>query len=176
MANDFRKIALEEGLEKIIDYRGKSPPKSPKGIPVISAKVVKGGRVLRPIEQTIDPSFYEMWMTRGIPEVGDVILTTEGPLGEVAQLDEETCRFAIGQRVVVLRGKNNVLNNTFLKFLLMSGDQQSILYSYVYHYTLVESVEHSADNSSSCPNLHRDLSFQLLILLLHPYIHQWNLY
>ncbi len=52
-------IRLEEALSDLIDYRGKSPPKSSTGTPVISAKVVKAGRILRPIEQTIDPDYYQ---------------------------------------------------------------------------------------------------------------------
>lgn len=121
---------LDECLESLIDYRGKSPPKSEQGIPVISAKVVKGGYILRDIKQRIDPDFYSKWMTRGFPKVGDIVLTTEGPLGEIAQLDEETVNYALGQRVVVLRGKKGVLDNTFLKFILMSKKQQEILSSY----------------------------------------------
>ena len=123
-------VRLEEALSDLIDYRGKSPPKSQAGTPVISAKVVKAGRILRPIEQTIDPAYYPKWMTRGYPRSGDVVMTTEGPLGEVAQLDDETARFAIAQRVVVLRGRPGVLDNTFLKFLLTSPSQQAILASF----------------------------------------------
>ena len=118
---NWPEFPLEECLEVLIDYRGKSPIKSKKGIPVISAKVVKNGTILHPIEQTIDPSYYNVWMRRGIPQVGDVVLTTEGPLGEVAQLDETTAGYALGQRIVTLRGRPNVLNNRFLKFLLMSN-------------------------------------------------------
>ena len=122
--------SLDECIETLIDYRGKSPPKSVSGVPVISAKVVKDGYVLREIKQRIAPDFYSKWMTRGYPKVGDIVLTTEGPLGEVAQLDAETVNYALGQRVVVLRGKKGVLDNTFLKFLLMSKKQQEILVSY----------------------------------------------
>jgi type I restriction enzyme, S subunit len=127
---DLRTIALEEGLACLIDYRGKSPPKSAIGVPVISAKVVKNGRVIQPIEQKIKLDYYQVWMTRGLPEVGDVVMTTEGPLGEVAQLDEQTVKFALAQRVVCMRGKRGVLDNTFLKFLLISPGQQTILASY----------------------------------------------
>lgn len=130
MVGDCKTFPLEEGLSALIDYRGKSPPKSSDGTPVISAKVVKGGRILHPVEQTIDPNYYTTWMRRGIPSSGDVVLTTEGPLGEVAQLDNITSKYAIAQRVVVLRGKPEVLDNTFLKYLLMSQEQQQILASF----------------------------------------------
>src|ERR1022692_3953243 len=128
--SDVRAAPLGECLDVLLDYRGKSPPKASLGIPVISAKVVKEGRILRAIQQQIAPDYYPVWMTRGYPKPGDVVLTTEGPLGEVAQLDTETCQFALGQRIVVMRGRNKILDNNYLRFLLMSRRQQEILASY----------------------------------------------
>ena len=121
---------LDDALEVLIDYRGKSPPKSVEGIPVISAKVVKDGHILHPIEQTISPDYYSVWMTRGLPKIGDVVMTTEGPMGEVAQIDVSTVKYALGQRVVCMRGRRGVLDNNFLKFLLLSPAQQAILHSF----------------------------------------------
>ena len=126
----WRTITLDDGLDCLIDYRGKSPPKSRVGIPVISAKCVKNVVLFEPIEQKIEPSFYPVWMVRGFPLVGDIVMTTEGPLGEVARLDESTAKFALAQRVVCMRGKRGVLDNGFLKFLLMSPIQQATLSSY----------------------------------------------
>lgn len=51
-------------------------------------------------------------------------------MGEVIQLNEETAQYALGQRIVCLRGKDRALDNTFLRFLLSSPAQQSILASY----------------------------------------------
>ncbi|NOV21233.1 restriction endonuclease subunit S [Ensifer adhaerens] len=128
--SDWQEYLLDDCLETLIDYRGKSPKKSPSGVPVISAKVVKGGRILHPIEQTIEPTYYAEWMRRGYPRAGDVVLTTEGPLGEVAQLDFRTAQYALGQRIVVLRGHRDIIDNTFLKFLLLSPIGQERLSSY----------------------------------------------
>lgn len=128
--SEWRTEPLEECLEELLDYRGKSPPRSAKGIPVLSAKVVKTDGLLRPIEQKIAPDYYAEWMVRGLPRSGDVVMTTEAPMGEVIQLDEETATFALGQRIVCLRGKANKLDNTFLRYLLASPKQQEILASY----------------------------------------------
>ncbi len=57
-------------------------------------------------------------------------MTTEAPMGEVIQLDEETAQFALGQRIVCMRGKAGKLDNTFLRYLLTSPMQQSILASF----------------------------------------------
>ena len=127
---DWQDDVLENCLEALLDYRGKSPPKSSVGIPVLSAKVVKTSGLLHPIEQKIASDYYSKWMVRGLPHVGDVVMTTEGPMGEVIQLTEETVQYALGQRIVCLRGKSGVLDNTFLRYLLSSPSQQNILESY----------------------------------------------
>lgn len=128
--SEWRTEPLDACLEALLDYRGKSPPKSPKGIPVLSAKVVKTTGLLRPIEQKIAADYYPQWMVRGLPRVGDVVMTTEAPMGEVIQLDSETVQYALGQRIVCMRGKEEKLDNTFLRYLLTSPSQQAILASY----------------------------------------------
>jgi len=57
-------------------------------------------------------------------------MTTEAPMGEVIQLDSESVQYALGQRIVCMRGKPLKLDNTFLRYLLTSPTQQAILASY----------------------------------------------
>ena len=121
---EWKHLPLEDCMEAIIDYRGKTPRKSSFGIPLITAKIVKGGRILEPTE-FIPFEDYDERMQRGIPKSGDVVITTEGPLGEVGQLDDR--KLSIGQRLIALRGKKGLLDNTYLKFLLMSGYVQNQL-------------------------------------------------
>jgi type I restriction enzyme S subunit len=123
---EWRSLPLEDALETLIDYRGKTPKKVTQGIPLITARIIKGGRIETP-EEFISPDDYEGWMRRGIPRAGDVLLTTEAPLGEVAQLDER--KVALAQRVVALRGKKGLLENDFLKYLLQSSQVQDQLKS-----------------------------------------------
>ncbi len=113
-------------MEAIIDYRGKTPEKKTFGVPLITAKVIKGGRI-EPTEEFIAESDYESWMRRGMPKRGDVVMTTEAPLGEIAQLDGS--KIALAQRVITLRGKPELLDNTFLKFLMQSDEVQEELRS-----------------------------------------------
>ena len=117
-------ISLEDSLEALIDYRGKTPQKTESGIPLVTAKVIKAGRIERPTE-FIAPEDYDAWMRRGIPKEGDVVLTTEAPLGEVAQLGSD--KVALAQRVITLRGKPDLLDNTYLLYLLQSDEMQEQL-------------------------------------------------
>lgn len=108
-------------LADFIDYRGKTPIKTTSGIPLITAKIVKGGFIETPNE-FISPADYESWMVRGIPMIGDVVLTTEAPLGEVAQL--KSSNVALAQRIITLRSKSNLLDNCYLKYFLQSQEGQ----------------------------------------------------
>lgn len=117
--------SLQDVVETFIDYRGKTPKKTELGIPLITAKIIKNGTILPPTE-FISRDDYDEWMRRGLPQYGDIVITTEAPLGEVAQLKLKD-RFALAQRVIALRGKKNILDNTFLKYALWYGPVQGEL-------------------------------------------------
>lgn len=121
MGSEWKRYLFEDCMDAIIDYRGKTPQKTSEGIPLITAKIIKDG-CIQPVSEFIAEEDYDSWMRRGIPEPGDVVLTTEAPLGEVAQLDDR--KIALAQRVITLRGKKGFLDNTFLKYLLLSNDIQ----------------------------------------------------
>lgn len=126
MLDSWTTLPLEDCMAAIIDYRGKSPEKTTFGVPLVTAKIVKGGRIEKP-EEFIAEADFDDWMRRGMPKPGDIVMTTEAPLGEVAQLDGR--KVALAQRVITLRGKPDVLDNTFLKFLLQSNPVQEELRS-----------------------------------------------
>ena len=113
----YKTVILESALDTLIDYRGKTPKKTPSGVPLINAKIVKNGFILEPNEFIAEEN-YDSWMSRGFPKVGDVVLTVEAPLGEVAQIKDES--MALAQRIITLRGKSNILDNGYLKYFFMS--------------------------------------------------------
>lgn len=99
----FRWLSIELGeAAKFIDYRGKTPKKVSAGVPLITAKNIRKGYIDREPREFIEESAYDEWMTRGIPEVGDILITTEAPLGNVAQVDIGE-RFALAQRSICLQ-------------------------------------------------------------------------
>jgi type I restriction enzyme, S subunit len=121
------KISKLGECAKFIDYRGKTPTKTAAGVRLITAKNVKYGYLLRAPEEFIAAKDYATWMTRGIPNKGDVLFTTEAPLANVAQLDTDE-RVAFAQRIIILQAEGDYLNPTFLKYVLLSKPiQKSIL-------------------------------------------------
>lgn len=108
-----------------VDYRGKSPNKVSNGVFLVTAKNIRDGYIDYEVSKEYIPNEdFEKVMQRGKAEVGDVLITTEAPLGHVAQIDNPN--IALAQRVIKYREKGNLLN-TFLKYFLMSETFQTIL-------------------------------------------------
>ncbi len=114
----FNAYKMEDALEYIIDYRGKTPKKSDKGIKTLSAKSVRDGYIDYSQCYFISRDEYEKFMVRGFPKVGDVLLTTEAPLGVTARLDRDDV--ALAQRLLTLRGKTGILDTGYLYYYLRS--------------------------------------------------------
>ena len=111
-------------VTSFIDYRGKTPTKSDSGIPLITAKNVRGnGFSVEPREYMPEELFAE-WMTRGFPRVGDVLFTTEAPLGNVCRIPNLYDRFAVGQRIVTMQVMQDVLDSSYLEHALKSDTFQ----------------------------------------------------
>lgn len=124
--SEWKEYVLETVIDKFVDYRGKTPKKTLSGIPLITAKIVKEGRLLEPFEFIAEED-YEGWMTRGFPKVNDIVLTTEAPLGEVALIKDSGV--ALAQRIITLQTKKDICDSIFLKYYLQSAEGQSILQS-----------------------------------------------
>lgn len=86
-------------LAKFIDYRGKTPHKKENGIRLITAKNIRKGYIDLSPEEFIAEEDYTSWMTRGFPKCGDILFTTEAPLGNAAIIDVDG-KFALAQRSI----------------------------------------------------------------------------
>ena len=122
-------VPLTKYLESIIDYRGRTPEKTEDGRFLVTAKNIKNGQIDYEISQefTLEDE-YQKIMTRGIPQIGDVLFTTEAPLGEVANVDDVS--IALAQRIIKFRPKPDFLNPYFLKYWILSYSFQSDLQRY----------------------------------------------
>ncbi len=124
----YNTYIMEDALEAIIDYRGKTPQKSETGIPTLSAKTVKNNFIDYNNCYYISQEEYNRFMVRGFPRKGDILLTTEAPLGMVARLDRDD--IAVAQRLLTLRGKEGILDNNYLLYYLQSSTGQHLLKSH----------------------------------------------
>ena len=98
---------LSEMVSIIIDHRGKTPKKlggdwAESGYPAISAKNIKGNKLVRPDTiRFVDKDIYDKWMKVPL-EVGDVIMTSEAPLGELYYLNSKV-DYLLSQRLYAIR-------------------------------------------------------------------------
>ncbi len=122
---------LGDLLELIIDYRGKTPKKlggdfSDSGIPVISAIHIKRGKIVwAERERFVTKEMFQKWMKDPLKK-GDVLLTSEAPLGEVALVpnDED---LVLSQRLFALRTKPELLDSKYLMYFFQSSVGQEQL-------------------------------------------------
>ncbi len=84
-----------------IDYRGATPNKISEGVPFVTAKNVRQGHIDYSIAEFISEDDYQMRQSRGISHKGDLLFTTEAPMGYAAIADLD--RFSAGQRLITLQ-------------------------------------------------------------------------
>jgi len=63
---------------------------------------LRDGRIDWHVDRFVAAETYGTYMTRGLPERGDVLFTMEAPLGEVGVVDVDE-PFSIAQRILLLR-------------------------------------------------------------------------
>ena len=119
----FGDVSQKDALKNLcnfIDYRGKTPDKVDIGLPFITAKNVRMHYMSFDTQEFISKESYDKVMTRGIPRVGDVLFTTEAPLGNVCRIPQLNTEFYIGQRIITMQ--TDVLAPAYLEYALSSDD------------------------------------------------------
>ncbi|WP_169742288.1 restriction endonuclease subunit S [Arenimonas metalli] len=123
MPTELQTTPLRRCLEKIIDYRGKTPKKlgsdwKNDGYRALSAINVKdSGLTSTETIRCVDSETYKKWMREEVRR-GDILLTSEAPAGEV-MIWESDEKIVLSQRLFCLR-VNKQFNNRFIKYYLQS--------------------------------------------------------
>ncbi len=125
MSSEIPWLPLEDLVEDIIDRRGVTPLKlggdfTESGHRVISAKLLKAGRVDLQADEPryVNAAVYAKWM-KGPLLRGDVLMTSEAPLGELAFVDE-TLDWCLGQRLFAIRPKKHLLDGCYAFYALQT--------------------------------------------------------
>jgi len=122
-STEWKKHKLLSCIERIIDFRGRTPKKlgmewSEKGYLALSALNVKDGYV--DFSQDVhygDYALYSRWMNGNELHKGQVVFTTEAPVGNVAQIPDDN-GYILSQRTIAFEVKTNVLTEDFLAIIL----------------------------------------------------------
>ena len=122
---DWIKRPLLSNIEKILDYRGRTPKKlglswSDTGFLALSALNVKNGYIDFNADANYgDQELYERWMGDNHLHKGQVVFTTEAPMGNVAQIPNDDL-YILSQRTIAFEVKRDLIREDFLATLLRS--------------------------------------------------------
>ena len=116
---DWNVCSFTDIVSKYIDYRGITPKKlgmewrNNGEILALSANNVKMGKIDSQIDANYgDESLYKRWMTQGDCEQGDLVITMEAPLGNIAQIPNKR-KYILSQRVILVK-PIDAIDRTFL--------------------------------------------------------------
>ncbi|WP_345232114.1 restriction endonuclease subunit S [Olivibacter ginsenosidimutans] len=124
-------MKLSKTLEKVIDYRGKTPKKlggdwANNGYRALSALNVKTNGLVNIDEiKFVNESLYKLWMKEEVLK-GDILLTSEAPAGQILIWESEE-KIVLSQRLFALR-VNNKNHNYFIKYFLQSDIGQTEIF------------------------------------------------
>jgi type I restriction enzyme S subunit len=108
-----------------VDYRGRAPIKTEEGRFLVTAKNIKKGFIdYECSKEFVGEEDYLNVMSKGLPKIGDILFTTEAPMGNVAQLERDD--IALAQRVIKFRGCELIENNYLLHYMLSTIFQNEI--------------------------------------------------
>lgn len=119
-------VPVTKYTKSIVDYRGKTPEKVASGVFLVTAKNIKKGQVdYAASTEFVSEKDYPKIMARGLPEIEDLLFTTEAPLGEVALVDRTDVAFA--QRIIKLRLNRARLVPKFVVYAMSARYFQALL-------------------------------------------------
>lgn len=129
---DWEQRKLLTVLNKIVDYRGRTPKKlgldwSPTGHLALSALNVKMGYVDKTVDAHYgDDHLYSVWMKDNDLYEGQVLFTTEAPMGNVAQVPDDN-KYILSQRTIAFVPDRRVISDNFLAVVLSASKCQKSL-------------------------------------------------
>jgi type I restriction enzyme S subunit len=113
LPDEWKWTTPREVCEKVIDCHNKTAPYSNFGIPLVRTTNIRTGKIDLADTRFVDQATYEYWSRRCYPEPGDVLFTREAPMGE-AGLIPHGARLCMGQRMMLMRASNLILNSYLL--------------------------------------------------------------
>ena len=113
--------------ELVVDCKNRTPPVvDSSDYAVVRTPNVRNGTFVRDDLRFTDEQSFRAWTARAVPQVGDVLITREAPLGEVCLVPPDM-RVCLGQRMMLFRPDSTKADSRFLLYALMSSGVKSNL-------------------------------------------------
>ena len=112
---------------RFVDYRGMTPNKNGTDVFLITASNIRSGFMDYTRKEYISRTEYETRKGRGITKKGDLLFTTEAPMGNAAICDLDEC--SCGQRIITFQNFNTTFINLklYMYFINSPVFQQQLL-------------------------------------------------
>lgn len=124
----WKVLPMTKYLSDMSDYRGKTPEKTDDGVFLVTARNVRMGYIdYESSQEYVAAEDYDEIMRRGLPKIGDILFTTEAPLGNVALVDRED--IALAQRIIRFRMRRDFFHSRFTLYAMLADYFQSQLKS-----------------------------------------------
>jgi type I restriction enzyme S subunit len=124
---DWSVANAEQVCELVVDCKNRTPPVVEGGeFAVVRTPNVRSGKFVREELRFTDEKSFIEWTARAVPQVGDVLITREAPLGEVCLVPSDLS-VCLGQRMMLYRPNSEKTNTAFLLYALMSTTVQGNL-------------------------------------------------
>ena len=124
--DSWKMVELNQ-LFDFVDYRGKTPNKITEGVFLITASNIRQGYMDYTRKEYISLEEYQGRQSRGITQKGDLLFTTEAPMGNAALCDLDVC--SCGQRIITFKPyeKETAIPALYMFFILSPPFQSQLL-------------------------------------------------
>lgn len=128
MSLELYSFNLNEIINLVIDYRGKTPKKlgltwTDSGFRALSAKNIKTGKIVQPDTiRFVGKKLYYLWMKEEVKR-NDILITSEAPFGEIFFWDSDE-KIVLSQRLFAIRCNEKKVYPKFIYFYMTSSKFQ----------------------------------------------------
>lgn len=124
-SKEWKKYTLDD-VCLITDCQHKTAPivKEETQYRMLRTSNIRNGQIDALNTRSVTKETFLKWSIRGFLEEGDVILTREAPMGEVGIIRKEKYNLFLGQRLLQLKAKKNIINPDFLFYSLQGRELQ----------------------------------------------------
>lgn len=121
---DWDVVPADDVCLKVVDCKNRTPLVVEGGdFAVVRTTNVRNGSFSSEGLRFTDEEHYKIWTARAVPQLGDVMITREAPLGEVC-LVPEGYSVCLGQRMMMYRPDPTKIRPNFLLYGLLSDQVQ----------------------------------------------------
>ena len=116
---EWEEVVLRDLCNKVIDNRGKTPPLSKIGLPLVEINSIVNSKYpkLSKVTKFVSPETFKTWFRNGHPERGDILVATVGSAGISALVNLDEGFGSIAQNLIAIR-PNSKADSSFLYYLM----------------------------------------------------------